>query len=141
VVLNNTGNAEITLNFKIIDPTYITNRSWIPSLEINNITSNSTTVGYDSSTVLNIMLTPNNTAAVYNFNFNIEIYNKTVGYQNQTLSVVHLSSIQVGSHVTGNKIISNYTADPYESLYIGLIVIAVAVVGGLLVTIMRGRKR
>ena len=141
VVLNNTGNAEITLNFKIIDPTYITNRSWIPSLEINNITSNSTTVGYDSSTVLNVMLTSNNTAAVYNFNFNIEIYNKTVGYQNQTLSVVHLSSIQVGSHVTGNKIISNYTADPYESLYIGLIVIAVAVVGGLIVTIMRGRKR
>jgi dolichyl-diphosphooligosaccharide--protein glycosyltransferase len=141
LILNNTGNAKITLNFKIIDPTYITNRSWIPSLMINNITSNSTTVGYDSSTVINVMLTTNNTAPVYNFNFNIEIYNKTVGYQNQTLSVIHLSSIHVGSHVAGNNIISNYTADPYEALYIGLIAIAVAVVGGLIVTILRGRKR
>ena len=142
VVLNNTGNAKITLNFRIIDPTYITNRSWTPLLEINNVTSNSTTVNYDSSTVLNVLLKPsNNSSPIYNFNFNIEIYNKTVGYQNQTLSVVHLGSIQVGSHVTGNKIISNYTGNPYEALYIGLIVIAVAVVAGFVVTILRGRKR
>jgi len=141
LVIKNTGNTKIDVNFTILDKSYITNRSWIPSLMVNNISTSAYTIGYGSSITLNVVLSPNISSPPYNFDFTVEIYNGTVGYQNQTLTVAHLTSIQVGSHVSGNRIISNYTVNPYEPLYIGLIVIAISVVSGFVVMIYRGRKR
>ncbi len=141
IVINNTGNIKISVNFSILDKSYITNRSWVPSLIVNNVSTDSYLIGYGSSITLNVVLAPNISNPPYNFDFTVEIFNKTVGYQNQTLSVTHPTSIQVGSHVSGNKIISDYTANPYEPLYIGLIVIAISVVAGFVLMIFRGRKR
>ena len=60
---------------------------------------------------------------------------------NITVSAATPSLSSVSPYPVGPGVIGNYTGDPYESLIIGLVVIAVAVVAGVFVAGYRGRKK
>ena len=128
---------------------------------INLMINNSESLSYGwNSTLLNfssvsgtVKLPFNTTKTVYvQFSLNSTHYLKTFkttlytksSNQNVTkgITVSATSTTSIGSlSSNGTGIIQNYSSDPFFTLEIGIIVIVVAVVGGLITVAYRGRRR
>ncbi len=148
VALNNTGNEPLAVNLSVND-SVLKNYGWIGTISYNNTTISSVigkitwaniTVGYNSSKVIYVVLSPNASAPIKSFSFTL--YSSAAGIsQNITLGVSSPTLSSISPYPVGPNIIGNYTGDPYESLIIGLVIIAVAVVAGIGVAGYRGRKK
>ena len=74
---------------------------------------------------------------------NITVYGEAQGGTPASTLYLHpsyMSAPVVLPYPKGNSIISNYTGSPYDSLIIGLVIIAAAVLVGLIAASARGRK-
>ncbi len=136
VVLNNTGNTNITVGLSISNKT-ISNLFYYG---YNVSYPAGVTVPYNTSEIVNVTLIPITSKPYSTVSFMLNItYDSTVKNITLTGSYPQLSKVNIV--VNGTGIISNYTANPYMSLYIGLILIAVTVVAGLILIAYRGRKK
>lgn len=148
VAVNNTGNAPISVNLSVND-TVLKNYGWVGTISYNNTTVSSVTgqmtwanitVGFNSSKVIYVVLSPNASAPIKSFSFTL--YSSAAGIsQNITMGVSSPTLSSISPYPVGPGVIGNYTGDPYESLIIGLVIIAVAVVAGIGIAGYRGRKK
>jgi hypothetical protein len=65
--------------------------------------------------------------------------NNTYLWENYTFTPQGAPSVT--GHPVGTGIISHYTEDPFLPIELGLIIIAVAVIGGLATIALRGRRK
>ncbi|KAA8922286.1 glycosyltransferase family 39 protein [Thermoplasma sp.] len=136
IIINNTGNTNITVNLTI------------PSSEIANISELDYSVHYPasisvpaySSRVVNITLVPTSPTPAPQ----VSVIVNVSGYgslHKVTITGTYPQLSKASVTASGNGVINNYTADPYLSLIIGLILIAVTVVAGLSISAYRGRRK
>ncbi|PYB67877.1 hypothetical protein DMB44_06790 [Thermoplasma sp. Kam2015] len=136
VIINNTGNANITVNLNI------------SAAEINNLSLLDYSVKYPynvtipaySSRSVNITLIPTTSTPAPQVSVKVVVsgYNTTYSL---TLNASYPQLSKASVVASGNGVISNYTSNPYLSLIIGLSLIAVTVIVGLSVSAYRGRRR
>lgn len=114
---------------------------WTYSFTMNGVNVTNVTVPFGSTLQLNLTLSPVSSAAAYplSFSFNLTgsnnvTYNEPVYLQKPTYG-------SISPYPTGNGITGNFTGNPADTLYFGLIVIAVAVVSGLVIAATRGRRK
>lgn len=151
VTLNNTGNAPISLNLSlnISSSSALYRYGWTASIDYNNTTISkimdqkvmaNISAGFNQSKVIYIVLNPNATNPIKSFSFTLNVYGNGIS-KNVTLDMVSPSLSSISPYPVGPGVIGNYTGNPYESLIIGLVIIAVAVVTGIVVAGYRGRKK
>lgn len=143
VLLNNTGNSAITINLSL-NQTVLKQNGWYGSTVYDGNNASSVTLAFGSSKVVYITLNATVQQPVFPFSFTLHTVstnqNKTTT-QNALLSFASPQSAKLSPYPSGNDIIANYTGSPVESLLSGVIVIAAAVVGGLILTAYRSRKK
>ncbi len=144
VLLNNTGNAPLTV-YLSLNQTMLQLNGWHGSFILNSGTNNSVYLPFGTSKVVYVSLNATVSQPVYPFSFTLNTNSTTA--QNGTLSIsqqLSFSSPQSASVVpypSGANIIANYTGSPLGTLLYGILIIAVAVVGGLIATAYRSRKK
>ncbi|BAB60377.1 TVG1271204 [Thermoplasma volcanium GSS1] len=136
LVINNTGNANITVNLSISN-SYIQS---LRSLNYNITYPSYVSVSAFGSKIVNITLIPTSTTPAPFVSFYMSVsYNNIHKSIELNATYPQLSKVSVVANGTG--IISNYHGNPYLSLTIGLILIAITVVVGLALSAYRGRKK
>ncbi len=154
ITIKNTGNSPIAVNLSISTNSSVSSSpadyGWSSAFVYNgtyisrNLSSTvyaNITVPFGQSKVIYIVLTPSSTSNVIkSFSFTLSTRGAD-HYENITVSAATPSLSSVSPYPVGPGVIGNYTGDPYESLIIGLVVIAVAVVAGVFVAGYRGRKK
>ncbi len=144
VLLNNTGNAPITVNLSL-NETRLKQNGWYGSVQLNNAEITSVYLPFGVSKVVYVSLNSTVSKPVYPFTFTLNTFSNVSQGQNITKNLsLSISSPQSATLVpfpSGNNIIANYTGSPVETLISGILVIAVAVIAGLIVTAYRSRKK
>lgn len=139
LLLNNTGNNEVNVTLST-EYSYFKDYGWNASFIYKNVTRTRFSVPFNSTETVYLRLIPvtSNAYRISSFyvNYSYNGINKNVTVNNPAYPG---SSITSGYPV-GNGIISNYTGNPYGDLYIGIIIIIIAVAGGLIATAYRGRR-
>ncbi len=144
VLLNNTGNAPITV-YLSLNQTRLHLNGWHGSFDLGSANITSVYLPFGTSKVIYVSLNATVSQPVYPFTFTLSTNSTTP--QNGTISIsqqLSFSSPQSASVVpypSGTNIIANYTGSPMGTLLYGILIIAVAVVGGLIVTAYRSRKK
>lgn len=140
VKVTNTGTVSNSVNLSL-NTTRSLSYGW--KSVFMNLNSSETTVNlsFDSSATLYVEFSLNNTH--YLKVFSTQLFT-TSSNQNMTrtisVSVTPLTTVR-SPYVNGSGILPNYTSDPVLNLEIGLIIIVVAVAGGLVTVAYRGRRR
>lgn len=144
VLLNNTGNAPITVNLSL-NQTLLGLNGWNGSLQSNGSHTLSVYLPYKGDQVVYATLVKTVSQPVYPMTFAVSAQGNTTWhgnqYQNTSLTVLKPQSANAAPYPTGYNIIANYTGSPVQSLIIGIVIIAAAVVTGLAATAYRGRKK
>jgi dolichyl-diphosphooligosaccharide--protein glycosyltransferase len=141
-IINN-GTTAITVNMSInsANLSILKDNAWNYSFTMNGLNVTNVTVPFGSSMQLNLTLFPVSSAAAYPLSFSFNL----TGSNNVTYSEpVYLQKptyASISPYPIGNGITGNFTGDPVDTLYFGLIIIAVAVVSGLVIAATRGRKK
>ncbi len=136
VIINNTGNANITVNLSI-SKSEIDN---ISLLDYNVSYPTAVSVPAYSSKVVNITLIPTTATPAPQVSVSVNVTGYGSSYS-ITLIGAYPQLSKASVVASGNGVINDYTANPYLSLIIGLILIAVTIVVGLSVSAYRGRRR
>ena len=110
---------------------------------INGKIVNSTNLSFGQSKNLLIILVPesNYYNSAFNFTVQYSIYqlnSSTVHSENLYVSFPNLGALY--NTAKGGNIIANYTGNPISTIEIGILVIVIAVIGGLAGVAFRGRK-
>lgn len=140
--ISNTGNMPITVNFSIPSSSMSILRAyeWNGSIYIGGNQGNKVTIPYNSSQTVYAVLTQTgsgtSTPVTFNVNFTSSGMNKSLSVSTAVPSLSSLSP-----YPGGTSIIGNYTGSPYSSIELGLIMIAVIVVGGIIASALRSRNR
>jgi asparagine N-glycosylation enzyme membrane subunit Stt3 len=144
ITLKNTNNTKITV--------YVNITNAITLYKIDDIYTN---IIYNGKTVTNVNLSAGQVANLYiqtygikgttlhsvpmYFESNATIYGKNT-YHNVTITPV-LPSATVGAGSSGPHIISDYTANPAITIYIGIGIIVAALLAGIIGSSIRSRKK
>ncbi len=139
-VLKNSGNTNETVNLS--DNIY-SRYNWQVMFSIDGKIVNYTNLSYGQSKNLVIILVPesNYYNSVFNFTVQYSIYQQKISAihsQNLYVSFPNLGALY--NTAKGGNIIANYTGNPVSTLEIGILIIAIAVIGGLAGVAFRGRK-
>ena len=144
VLLNNTGNAPVTVNFSL-NQSMLNLNGWQAVVLLNNASTTSVVIPYQGTELVYVSLTALVSKPVYPMTFSLNAVSNTTANNTLSQSIsITLQSPQYANVVpypTGQDIIANYTGSPVQSLLIGIAIIAVAVVAGLAVTAYRGRRK
>lgn len=142
VTLKNTGNQPLAVNFSLPNGTLnlLKETNWKAYFNVAGLDTNNTVLQYNSTITVYVVMVPTSSGAAtpgtFTVNFNSTAVNKSVSIVPSIPAISNLSPYPVGS-----EILSNYTGNPYGSLEIGLIMIAVIVLAGIIATGMRSRNR
>jgi dolichyl-diphosphooligosaccharide--protein glycosyltransferase len=139
-ILKNTGNTNETLN---LSKNIYSKYNWQVMFSINGKIVNSTNLSFGQSKNLLIILVPesNYYNSAFNFTVQYSIYqlnSSTVHSENLYVSFPNLGALY--NTAKGGNIIANYTGNPVSTIEIGILVIVIAVIGGLAGVAFRGRK-
>lgn len=139
VVLNNTGNGQITVNLSFNETT-LNQNGWAGVFNGTNSANYSVVLPYNATLTVYVSLNPTVTNPPYPLSFTVSTV--SVGIQNETVTLTLLSSqtASVTPYPTGPLVISNYTGTSTETLISGIVIIVVAVVAGLGLSAYRGRR-
>lgn len=142
VKLMNTGNQPMSVNFSLPNSTLtlLSETGWKAAFYVGGQQVNRTMLQYNTTVTVYVVMTPAtsgaSTGVTFGVNFNSTQVNKSISL---STSVPAISTIS--PYPGGSGIISNYTGNPFGSLEIGLIMIALIVLAGIIVTGMRSRNR
>lgn len=142
VVLNNTGNSAVKVNFSLPQSslTKLGEYNWNATFYVGSQPANSVLIPYNTSVTVYIVMKPSGTGQAqpltFDVNFNSTNANRTISVSSSLPAISDLSSYPVGQNILGN-----YTGNPYGSLEIGLVMIAVIVIAGLIISGTRSRNR
>ena len=141
IVNNGTTSIKINMTINSANQTVLSDNAWNYSFTLNGVNVTNVNVPFGSSVKLNLTLSPVSTAAAYplSFSFNLTGSNNVTHIEPVYLQKPTYASIS--PYPTGNGITSNFTGNPADTLYFGLIIIAVAVVSGLVIAATRGRRK
>ncbi len=138
-VLNNTGNNQLNVTFTT-EYQYFNAFGWNASFVYENKVAGKASILFNQTATVYLQLIQISPSAKSISDFYVIFHYSNIT-ENLTVNNPHYpgSSINTG-YPTGPGIISNYTGDPIVQLYIGIIIIAIAVVAGLGISAYRGRK-
>ncbi|MHB8359708.1 MAG: STT3 domain-containing protein [Thermoplasmataceae archaeon] len=141
IINNGTTSIKVNMTINSANLSILKVNDWTYSFTMNGVNVTNVTVPFGSTLQLNLTLSPVSSAAAYplSFSFNLTgsnnvTYNEPVYLQKPTYG-------SISPYPTGNGITGNFTGNPADTLYFGLIVIAVAVVSGLVIAATRGRRK
>ncbi len=140
--VQNTGNSPVTVNFSIGSASLGTLKAynWNATLYYGGVQAQKVIVPYNSTVTVYAVLSPlsggQTSSVTFTVNFNSTSHGQALA---ASTSVPSISSIS--PYPGGSGIIGNYTGNPYSSIEIGLIMIAVLVVGGIIASGIRSRNR
>ncbi len=141
--LINTGNTEdnISLSMNSTSIQTLVHDSWNVSFQYNGKTISYITLNYSQTKVINVVFKPGKVPSPsFDITINANLTNtNVVRYVNIHYTSPDAPGITVYSK--GPGIISNYTGDPFVTVEYGIIIIAIAVIGGIAGVAIRGRKR
>ncbi len=139
VVLDNTGNAAITVNLSL-NKTYLRDSGWAAVFSGTESYNDSISVPYNTSLTVYVTLTPTVADPVHNLIFTVNSLSSGISEKNATLTLTSSPTASITPYPTGPLVTSNYTGAPTENLIVGIIIIVVAVVSGLGIAAYRGRR-
>ncbi|MCL5888778.1 MAG: glycosyltransferase family 39 protein [Candidatus Thermoplasmatota archaeon] len=141
--VTNTGNTRENVNLSINSSLIqsLVTENWNVSLLYKGHAVSNITLNYSQSKVISIVFTPGS-HPVSTFNIAV-VANLTNTNETKYISIQYTSPNVPGVTVysKGPGVISNYTGDPFATIEYGLIIIAIAVIGGISTVAIRGRKR
>jgi len=142
--IKNTGNTQvnISLSFNASQESLIRNITfWNLNFSYLGHIVNNVTVPVSSQVTVYVLM--QSSSSIPKPVSNITVYGQTQGGKIVRTIYLHpsyMSAPVVIPYPKGNSIVSNYTGSPYDSLIIGLVIIAAAVLVGLIGASIRGRK-
>ena len=140
VKVKNTGTTSNSVNLSL-NVSKSLSYGWDSQFMALNSSSTIVNLSFNSSKTLYVEFSLNNTH--YLKVFSTQLFSRSSN-QNSTnvisVSVTPLTTVRSPS-VNGTDILPNFNSDPIFTLEIGLIIIAVSVVGGLVTVAYRGRRR
>ncbi|MHB1440257.1 MAG: carboxypeptidase regulatory-like domain-containing protein [Cuniculiplasma sp.] len=136
--LSNTGNSKelIKLNSSSLKLYH-----WNLSFESNGKIVNNVTLNFSQSKVINIVFSPSvNATSSFTVTINANLTKTNI---TKSFPISYTPPVTPGlkTYSKGPGIISNYTGNPFATVEYGLIIILIAVVGGIAGIAVRGRKR
>jgi asparagine N-glycosylation enzyme membrane subunit Stt3 len=139
----NNGTTAITVNMSINSANLSTlkDNAWNYSFTLNGVNVTNVTVPFGSSMQLNLTLFPVSSAAAYPLSFSFNLTGSNNVTYKEPVYLQKPTYASISPYPTGNGITGNFTGDPADTLYFGLIIIAVAVVSGLVIAATRGRRK
>jgi dolichyl-diphosphooligosaccharide--protein glycosyltransferase len=140
----NTGNTKEHIFISMSNLTNLSNLyNWNFTLLYNGHVISNLTLNYSQSKVITVNMVPiNNKAPASNFKFSVRSGLTAKNENNYTnIYVYSPSAPSITSYPSGPGIIPNYTGDAFQTIEYGLIIIAIAVIGGIAGIAIRGRKR
>ena len=139
----NNGTTAITVNMSINSANLSTlqHNAWNYSFTMNGVNVTNVTVPFGSSMQLNLTLFPVSSAAAYPLSFSFNLTGSNNVTYKEPVYLQKPTYASISPYPTGNGITGNFTGDPADTLYFGLIIIAVAVVSGLVIAATRGRRK
>ncbi len=138
VVLSNTGNTNLTVNATLDSRSLASNYSWNATL--NSKLGVIVNLRYYSTQTVYLNVTPLSPTAFKAGTATIQFASTSNISQTLNIPVSLSTSVNLKPTVTGTAI-SSFSGNPVYSLYIGIAIIAVSVVGGLILSSVRGRGR
>ncbi len=139
IILNNTGNSEITVNLTF-NETVLSQNGWSGFFNGTHSTNLTVVLQYNKVKTVYVTLTPKVTNPPYPVSFNVNATSPGLPGKAVFLTLESSPSASVTPYPTGPLVTSNYTGTPTENLIVGIVIIVVAVVAGLGVSAYRGRK-
>ncbi len=136
---NSVDNISLSMNSSSIQT--LIHDSWNVSFQYNGNTVRYITLNYSQTKVINIVFKPGKVPSPsFDITINANLTNTSVV---RYVSIHYTSPGAPGITVysKGPGILSNYTGDPFVTVEYGLIIIAIAVIGGIAGVAIRGRKR
>lgn len=142
--LTNTGNVNETVSLKVFNEKILnTTFHWNATFMFNGHEVTNITLNYSQAKTVDVILRPV-TAAAANKDVPVEIRTSLLNDNNYTwenYTFTPQGAPLVTGHPVGIGIISSYSGNAFLSIEYGLIIIAVAVVGGLATISVRGRRK
>ncbi|MGP6220745.1 carboxypeptidase regulatory-like domain-containing protein [Caldiplasma sukawensis] len=144
VKATNTGNTNETINISILNLSKISKDfGWKILTQLNGKNITEINLNFQESVTINLLLIPNSSVFSSSLVFTMEgtVIQNTSYMKTLNLTLVTPGAPGVIAYPRGNNIISNYTGAPIDTLLYGVIIIMVAVIGGLAVIAIKGRRK
>jgi len=141
IVNNGTTAIKVNMTINSANLSILRDNAWNYSFTLNGVNVTNVNVPFGSSMELNLTLFPVSTAAAYPLSFSFNLTGSNNVTYNEPVYLQKPTYASISPYPTGNGITGNFTGDPVDTLYFGLIIIAVAVVSGLVIAATRGRRK
>lgn len=141
IVNNGTTAIKVYMTINSANMSILKVNAWNYSFTLDGVNVTNVTVPFGSSMQLNLTLFPVSTAAAYPLSFSFNLTGSNNVTYNEPVNLQKPTYASISPYPTGNGITGNFTGDPVDTLYFGLIIIAVAVVSGLVIAATRGRRK
>ncbi|WP_393971834.1 glycosyltransferase family 39 protein [Oxyplasma meridianum] len=141
IVNNGTTAIKVNMTVNSANQSILKYASWNYAFTMNGSNITNITVPFGSSMKLNLTLFPISTAAAYPLSFSFNITGSNNVTYHEPVYVQKPAYVSISPYPIGNGIRANFTGNPSDTLYFGLIIIAVAVVSGLVIAATRGRRK
>ncbi len=143
VNISNTGNAPLTLSLDL-NGSVIKYYGWTANVTYNGSEVTTLRLADNQSKTVYVIFSPiraNNTQQISGGNVTLTVTGQSGMSTKLVIPASYPGTPTVTPYPVGPSIIGNYTGNPYSNLITGVVIIAVAVVAGLLIAASRGRKR
>lgn len=144
IKVTNTGNTNETVELSILNLSKITKDfGWKIVTQMNGKNITKVNLTFQESVTINLLLIPNSSVFSSSLVFTLEgiIQQNTSYTKTLNLTLVTPGAPGIIAYPKGNNIISNYTGAPIDTLLYGVIIIIAAVIGGLAVIALKGRRK
>lgn len=140
VKIINTGSVSDSIAVSI-NTTQSLSYGWNSSIQNFNASHGIVNLPFNKTDTVYVVFSLNSTHFLKTFSTTLNTTSSNLNFS-KTITVSVTSKTSVSSITSsGNGVIPNYVSDPFFTLEIGIIVIVVAVVGGLITVAYRGRRR
>jgi dolichyl-diphosphooligosaccharide--protein glycosyltransferase len=140
VKIINTGSLSDTISISI-NTSQSLSYGWNSTLQNFSSSQGNINLGFNKTDIIYVQFSVNSTHFLKTFKTTLNTVSSNLNFSKTiTVSVTTKTSVTSVSS-SGRGIIPNYVEDPFFTLEIGIIIIVVAVVGGLITVAFRGRRR
>ena len=140
VKIVNTGSLSDKISVSI-NTTQSLSYGWNSTLQNFSSSQGNLTLAFNKTDTIYVQFSVNSTHFLRTFKTTLNTTSSNLNFSKTiTVSVTSKTSVSSVSS-SGQGVIPNYVADPFFTLEIGIIIIVVAVVGGLITVAYRGRRR
>lgn len=142
VNLTNTGNTPVTVSLDL-NTSVLATYGWSANMTYLGSDVSSVRLGFNQTVTLNVVINPNGSTQLEGGNLTLTATGPagTVNPQPLVMLAKYPTPPKVVTYPTGPSILANYTGNPLSNLVSGIIIIVVAVIAGIILTAIRGRKR